>query len=59
MEETKDRELSEEEFCQIVEKLVASFSLLRWRWLGGPGDFQTRLNFHFSFHDELLFRPTY
>ena len=56
MEEQEDRELSEEEFTEMVDKLVASFSLLRWRWLGGPGDFPTRLDFHFNFHDKVPFQ---
>ena len=59
MEEQEDRELSEEEFNQMVDKLVASFSLFRWRWLGGPGAFQTKLDFHFNFHENSFSdRPT-
>ena len=35
--EEDDRELTEEAFNEIVDNLVMSFSLLRWKWLGGPG----------------------
>ena len=36
--EEVDRELTEEAFNMIVDNLVKSFSLLRWKWLGGPGE---------------------
>ena len=37
MTDVDDLGLSQEDFTKMVQTLVESFSLLRWKWLGGEG----------------------